>query len=67
MSQAILSVIAREVRNAFRAGSMSFRAFGRVFSIEHVRGLEYRLTCAGNDVGVRFIAAPGRQLDVFLA
>lgn len=67
MSQSIIRALTRELSHAFRAGSMSFRAFGRVFSIEHVRGLEYRLTCAGNDVGVRFIAAPGQQLSVFLA
>lgn len=68
MSQAILSFVAREVRNAFRARSMRIDVFGKVFIIEHVNGMEYRLTTEKNeDVGVRFIAAPGQQLDIFLA
>ena len=68
MSTSILRALTRELSRAFRVGKLSFVLFGKTFLVEHVNGHEYRVTMPdGQDVGVRFIAAPGRQLDVFLA
>lgn len=59
MSQSIIRTIIREATRAFRAGSFTFTAFGRVFGIEHVNGWEYRLLSAdGKDAGMRIFNDP---------
>lgn len=67
MANAIIRHLSLEVRHAYIAGKFSARAFGKVFLLEHIGGVQWRVTDeAGNDIGLRFDVDRG-NLHFFLA
>lgn len=66
MAESIKRQLTRELAHAFVAGKDTFSAFGKLFTIEHVRNHEYRVTLNDADIGLRFMAESGK-LKYFMA
>lgn len=67
MANSIIRTLCREILRAFHSGKFTFSAFGKLFGIEHVSGMEYRIVTSENsDVGLRFMNERGK-LRFFMA
>lgn len=67
MANSIIRTLIREIVRAFREGNFTFSAFGKMFILEHVSGMEYRVTTETNaDIGLRFMNERG-NLRFFMA
>ena len=54
MKEMIIRSMLKESKRAFEQGMRNFRAYGKEFRIENVRGNEYRCTTVdGTDAGIR--------------
>jgi len=67
MANSIIRTLIREIVRTFHSGKFTFSAFGKMFILEHVSGMEYRVTTETNaDIGLRFMNERG-NLRFFMA
>lgn len=67
MAESIFRAFSRDIAKAFLQGKYKAKVFNKEFILEHVAGVEWRVTdTSEHDIGLRFTASNGK-LHFFLA